>query len=36
MGTFPAGSTPQEFDAFIAAETTKWGQVIKTAGVKAE
>ncbi|MGJ7486981.1 tripartite tricarboxylate transporter substrate binding protein [Variovorax sp. LT2P21] len=36
MGTFPAGSTPQEFDAFIVAETTKWGQVIKTAGVKAE
>lgn len=36
MGTFPAGSTPQEFDAFIAAETTKWGQVIQTAGVKAE
>jgi len=36
MGTFPAGSTPQEFDAFIAAETTKWGQVIKTASVKAE
>ena len=36
MGTFPAGSTPQAFDAFIAAETTKWGQVIQTAGVKAE
>ena len=36
MGTFPAGSTPQEFDAFIAAETTKWAQVIKTAGVKAD
>lgn len=36
MGTFPAGSTPHEFDAFIAAETTKWGQVIQTAGVKAE
>lgn len=36
MGTFPAGSTPQEFDAFIAAETAKWGRVIKTASVKAE
>lgn len=36
MGTFPAGSTPQEFDAFITAETAKWRQVIKTAGVKAE
>ncbi|KQX87668.1 tripartite tricarboxylate transporter substrate binding protein [Variovorax sp. Root473] len=36
MGTFPAGSTPEEFDAFIAAETTKWGKVIRTAGVKLE
>lgn len=36
MGTFPAGSTPQEFDAFIASETTKWGRVIKTAGVKLD
>ncbi|UUZ70587.1 hypothetical protein LP416_29220 [Polaromonas sp. P2-4] len=36
MGTFPAGSTPEEFDAFIAAETGKWAKVIQTAGVKAE
>ena len=36
MGTFAAGSTPAEFDAFIDAETSKWAQVIKTAGVKAE
>ncbi|RYY91499.1 MAG: tripartite tricarboxylate transporter substrate binding protein [Comamonadaceae bacterium] len=36
MGTFPAGGTPEEFDAFIAAETTKWGRVIRTANVKAE
>ncbi len=36
MGTFPVGSSPEEFDAFIASETAKWGQVIKTAGVKAE
>jgi len=36
MGTFPSGSTPAEFDAFITVETAKWGQVIKTAGVKAE
>ena len=36
MGTFPAGSTPQEFDAFIAAETAKWATVIRTAGVKAD
>ncbi|MDM0110943.1 tripartite tricarboxylate transporter substrate binding protein [Variovorax sp. J22R133] len=36
MGTFPSGSTPEEFDAFIASETRKWGDVIRTAGVKAE
>jgi tripartite-type tricarboxylate transporter receptor subunit TctC len=36
MGTFPAGGTPEEFDAFIAAETTKWAKVIKDAGVKPD
>ena len=36
MGTFPSGSTPEEFDAFINAETVKWAQVIKTAGVKLD
>jgi tripartite-type tricarboxylate transporter receptor subunit TctC len=36
MGTFPAASTPEEFDAFIAAETVKWAKVIRTAGVKAD
>ncbi|MEJ7687473.1 MAG: tripartite tricarboxylate transporter substrate binding protein [Variovorax sp.] len=36
MGTFPSGSTPEEFDAFITAETDKWAKVIKTAGVKLE
>ena len=25
-----------EFSAFIAAETDKWGKVVKAAGVKAE
>ncbi|GAB3473288.1 tripartite tricarboxylate transporter substrate binding protein [Polaromonas eurypsychrophila] len=36
MGTFGAGGTPEEFDAFIALETTKWAKVIRDAGVKAE
>lgn len=36
MGTFAAGSSPEEFDAFIAAETAKWAKVIKDAGVKAD
>jgi tripartite-type tricarboxylate transporter receptor subunit TctC len=36
MGTFAVGSTPAEFDTFIASETRKWGDVIRRAGVKAE
>ena len=36
MGTFAAGSSPEEFDAFISLETAKWARVIKDAGVKAD
>ena len=36
MGTFAAGSSPEEFDAFISAETAKWARVIKNAGVKPD
>ena len=36
MGTFPSGGSPEEFDAFIAAETTKWAGVIKGANVKPD
>lgn len=36
MGTFAGGGTPEEFDAFVAAETAKWAGVIKTAGVKPD
>ncbi|MDW5441807.1 tripartite tricarboxylate transporter substrate binding protein [Polaromonas sp. SM01] len=36
MGTFGVGGTPEEFDAFIAAETAKWAKVIKDAGVTAD
>ena len=36
MGTFAAGGTPEEFDAFLVSETTKWAGVIKDAGVKAD
>ena len=36
MGTFAAGSSPEEFDGFIASETAKWAKVIKDAGVKAD
>jgi len=34
MGVFAAGGTPEEFDAFIGAETAKWAKVIKDAGVQ--
>jgi tripartite-type tricarboxylate transporter receptor subunit TctC len=33
MGTIPVGSSPAEFDRFIAAETAKWGKVIREAKV---
>lgn len=36
MGTFAAGGTPEEFDAFVAAETAKWAKVIRDAGVKPD
>ena len=36
MGTLPAGSTPEEFAAFIDVETAKWGKVIKEAKVKLD
>ena len=36
MGTFAEGSSPQECDAFIAAETAKWAKVIQDAQVKLD
>lgn len=36
MGTIPVGSSPAEFDAFINAETAKWGKVIREAKVVLE
>ena len=36
LGTFPAGSTPAEFEQFLSTETAKWGKVIRTAKVTAE
>ena len=36
MGTLPAGSTPEEFAAFVDAETAKWGKVIREAKVKLD
>jgi tripartite-type tricarboxylate transporter receptor subunit TctC len=36
MGTLPVGGTPEEFAAFIDAESAKWGKVIKEANVKLD
>lgn len=36
MAVFATGGTPQECDAFLAAETVKWGKVIRQAGVKLD
>lgn len=36
MGTIPVGSSPAEFDAFIASETVKWGKVIREAKITAD
>lgn len=36
LGIIPVGSTPAETKTFLKDEIQKWGQVIKTANVKAE
>ena len=35
-GAEPLSMSPEEFSRFIAAETTKWGRVVKEAGIRAE
>jgi tripartite-type tricarboxylate transporter receptor subunit TctC len=35
-GALPVGSTPQQFAAFLRAETEKWAKVIREAGIKQE
>jgi tripartite-type tricarboxylate transporter receptor subunit TctC len=36
QGVEPTPSTPEAFEAFIRAETTKWARVIKTANIKLQ
>lgn len=36
LGGEPLGGTPAEFGTFIAAETEKWGKVVKFTGLKPE
>ena len=35
LGAHPISMTPQQFDAYIAAETVKWAKVIKANNIKA-
>jgi tripartite-type tricarboxylate transporter receptor subunit TctC len=36
QGTDPVGSTPEEFGAFMKAETAKWARVIREANIRAD
>ena len=36
LGMTPIPGTPAEFATFLAAETDKWGKVIRALGIKAE
>jgi len=35
-GGMPLPGPPAQFGALLASETSKWGRVVKTAGIKAE
>lgn len=35
MGAAPVGNSPNEFGAFIRAESARWGEMIRKAGIKA-
>jgi tripartite-type tricarboxylate transporter receptor subunit TctC len=36
LGAEANAGSPQDFAAFIADETTKWGAIIKASGVKLD
>jgi tripartite-type tricarboxylate transporter receptor subunit TctC len=35
-GLEPVGDTPAEFAQYLKSEASKWGKLVKTAGIKAE
>jgi tripartite-type tricarboxylate transporter receptor subunit TctC len=36
LGADPVASTPQEFAAYLRAETAKWAKVVKASGAKPD
>lgn len=36
LGAVPVGSTPEEYEALMARERTRWAEVIRVAGVRPE
>jgi tripartite-type tricarboxylate transporter receptor subunit TctC len=36
LGAEPGGNTPEEFAAFVKAESARWGKIIQDKGIKPE
>jgi tripartite-type tricarboxylate transporter receptor subunit TctC len=36
LGIEPVGNTPEQFAAQIRADLARWGEVVKTAGIKID
>jgi len=36
QGAIPVGDTPEHFAAYVKAEISKWGAVVKSANIKAD
>jgi tripartite-type tricarboxylate transporter receptor subunit TctC len=36
LGAEPLGSTPQEFAAYVQAESARWGKLAKEKGIRAD
>jgi tripartite-type tricarboxylate transporter receptor subunit TctC len=36
LGVEPVGSTPEQFDAYMRSEITKWEKVVKASGARAD